>query len=265
MTIRRTIQGAGFGLPLLFVWTLTAADPATLYKEGLRLFAAGDSNAAIAAFQESIRLRPSDAPAWMALGVVYAAGADYQRSEEPFHRACLLNSRLPNACLYYGRALYLLDRFEQAIKVLRTALESDPRNAQLYRIEALALEGSGKSDAAAAAFLEAIRLNSPSAPNEDPAIDYAVFLYREGRATEALAPLEKALERHPDAGRAHLELGCVLLALDRVQEAAAQLERATALDPQTPRGHLLLGKAYQRLGKDGLARKELDQGSRTVK
>ena len=265
MTIHRTIQGAGFGLPLLLVWTLAAADPEALYKEGLRLFAAGDSNAAIAAFQESIRLRPSDAPTWMALGVVFAASGDYQRAEEPFHRACLLNSKLPNACLYYGRALYLLDRFEEAISVLRTALESDPRNVQLYRIEALALEGAGKSGEAEAAFLEAIRLDGPSLPNEDPAIDYGVFLYREGRAADALTPLKKAIERHPDAARAHLELGCVLLSLDRLPEAAAHLERATALDPQNARGHLLLAKAYQRLGKDALARKELDQGSRTVK
>jgi Flp pilus assembly protein TadD len=275
VTIRRTIQGAGFGLPLLFAagfglpllfaLTLAAADPAALYKEGLRLFAAGDSNAAIAAFKESIELRPAGAPAWMGLGVVYAAGGDYAHAEEPFHRACLLNPKLPDACLYYGRALYLLDRFEQAINVLRTALESDPRNAQLYRIEALALEGAGKSVEAEAAFLQAIRLNGTSAPNEDPEIDYGVFLYRAGRATDALTPLKKATERHPDAARAQLELGCVLLALDRVPEAAAHLQRATALDPRTPRGHLLLGKAYQRLGKSSLAAKELDQGSRTVK
>jgi Tfp pilus assembly protein PilF len=57
----------------------------------------------------------------------------------------------------------------------------------------------------------------------------------------------------------------VLLALDRAEQAAARLERATALDPQGARGHLLLGKVYQRLGKNELARKELDQGSRTVK
>jgi Tfp pilus assembly protein PilF len=60
-------------------------------------------------------------------------------------------------------------------------------------------------------------------------------------------------------------LGCVLLALDRVAEAAQHLERATAADPTNLRGHLLLAKAYQRLGKNDLARKELDQGSRTVK
>jgi len=208
---------------------------------------------------------PSDAVKWKALGVSRATRGDYGGAEEPFHRACLLAPKLPDACLYFGRTLYLLDRFEQAVHVLQTALENDPGNAQIYRIEAMALEASGKTDEADVAFRQALRLDRNSPPNEDPAIDYGVFLYRQGRAEAALEPLQSALQRHPDASRAQLELGCALLALDRVEQAAAHLEQATALDPQGSRGHLLLGKAYQRLGKSELARKELDQGSRTVK
>ncbi len=248
-------------LALLFV----ADDPDVLYKEGLRLFAEGQPAAAVASFRKSLELRPTDAATWKALGVVHAALGDYTRAEEPFHRACLLDAKLPDACLYFGRALYLLDRFEQSVNVLRTALLSDPRNAQILRIEALALEASGKTAEAESAFREAIRLDKNSPPNEDPAIDYGVFLYRQGRAEAALEPLQAAVQRHPDAARAQLELGCALLELDRVEQAATHLERATALDPQAPRGHLLLAKAYQRLGKSELARKELDQGSRTVK
>jgi tetratricopeptide (TPR) repeat protein len=208
---------------------------------------------------------PSDAAKWKALGVTHAAQGDYAGSEEPFHRACLLDPKLTDACLYFGRTLYLLDRFDQAVNVLRTTLANDPRNPEIYRIEALALEALGKADEAGAAFRQAIALNKDSAPNENPAIDYGVFLYRSGRAEAALGPLQAAVRRYPGAARAQLELGCVLLALDRVELAAAHLERATALDPQGARGHLLLGKAYQRMGKNELARKQLDQGSRTVK
>lgn len=250
----------------LLALTLTAADdPGALYREGLRLFSEGQAQAAIDSFQKAIALRPSDAAAWKALGIVHAARGDYGRAEEPFHRACLLNPHLPDACLYLGRTLYLLDQFEQAVNVLRAALENDPRNAQIYRIEGLALEASARANEAESAFRQAMRLDKNSPLNEDPAIDYGVFLYRAGRAEEALDPLQAAVERHPNAARAQLELGCALLALDRAEQASARLERATALDPQGARGHLLLGKAYQRLGKSDLARKELDQGSRTVK
>jgi Flp pilus assembly protein TadD len=77
--------------------------------------------------------------------------------------------------------------------------------------------------------------------------------------------LESVLKRHPDAQRAHLELGCVLLALDRLPAAESHLERAAALDPQSSRAHLLLGKTYMRLGKTEAAEEHLRQGSRTVR
>ncbi len=242
-----------------------AADPEALYREGLRLMARGDSQAAADSFRQALAISPNYAEAWKALGVVYAAAGDTARAEEPFHRACLLNPKLPDACLYFGRALYLLDRFPDAIAVVKTALESDPNNAQLYRIQALALEGSGKMEEAEAAFREAIRNEKNSAANEDPSIDYGVFLYRGGRAAQAIEPLSAAVAHHPESGRAQLELGCALLSLERVNEAAPHLEKAATLDPSNSRAHLLLGKAYERMGKTALARRELDQGSRMVK
>jgi len=206
-----------------------------------------------------------DAASWMAQGVDFAKAGDIVRAEAAFHRACLLDPKFPDACLYLGRTLYLLDRFSDAINVLKTAGESDPQNARIWRVEALALEGAGKAEEAGAAFRRAIELERDSTLNEDPSIDYGVFLYRSGRAEAALTPLEAAVMRHPDASRAQLELGCALLSLDRLNEAAAALEKATALDPNNPRGHLLLGRAYQRLGKTELAKRELAHGSLTVK
>lgn len=235
MTLGTSIKGAGFGLPLFFVLGLGAADD-------------------------------REAASWMAAGAESAAHGDYIRAEASFHKACLLRPKLPDACVYFGRTLYLLDRFEESIKVLRTSLETGPpATGELYRILALSLQASGKADEAEAAYREAMRLPRSPRPDEDPAIDYGVFLYRAGRAEASLEPLRAAASRRPEASRAHLELGCALLALDRLDEAATHLQRATTLDPSNARAHLLLGKTYQRLGKSELAAKELDQGSRTAK
>jgi Flp pilus assembly protein TadD len=172
---------------------------------------------------------------------------------------------LPDACLYYGRALYLLNGFQRALDVLRRALKSEPDNSQIHRLMALSLEALGETDAAGASFQKALQADRGSTPNDDPGIDYGVFLYRQGRAEQAVEPLENVVKRHPDAGRAHLELGCVLLALDRLPQAEAHLERAVALDPQSGRSHLLLGKVYLRLGKQAAGEEQLRQGSLTVK
>lgn len=190
-----------------------------------------------------------------------ASVGDYTRAEEPFHRACLLDPLLPDACLYFGRTLYLLDRFEPALDVLRRA----PQSGQVHRIEALCLAALGRAGEAETAFRQAMSLPNHAAPDDDPGIDYGVFLFRQGRAEEALGPLRSAVQRHPGAARGQMELGGVLLALDQVPEAAEHLEKAVSLNGRSARAHLLLGKAYRRLGKNDLAQRELDQGSRTVK
>jgi len=196
---------------------------------------------------------------------VHAGRGDYARAEQPFRQACTLNPALPDACLFYGRVLYLQDQFSAALDVLRSAMRRDEGNAQIRRIAGLCMEGLGRNEEAESVFQSAIRLEHGSHPDEDPAIDYGVFLYRRGRAEKAIEPLEIALRRHPDSARAQLELGCVLLSLGRAEEATGRLERAVALNSAVPRAHLLLGRAYQQLGKTELAARELDQGSRTVK
>lgn len=240
-------------------------DPGKIYQEGMRLFAEHNTEAAIAAFERVVSLRPKNAAAWKALGVVHASQRNYEAAEEPLHRSCELNPALTDACVYYGRILYLLNRFQPAVQVLRSALVNDRENVEIHRLLGLSLEGLGHADEASGEFRDAIRLYRGSSRNEDPGIDYGVHLFRLGHAEEAVAPIEAALVRHPDAARAHLELGSVLLALDRLQEAESHLERAATLDPQSSRAHLLLGKVYLRLGKTKAGEEQLAQGSRTVK
>ena len=240
-------------------------DAEQLYRQGERLFAERNFDDAIAAFQRSTELRPQYAPAWKALGVVFASRGDFESAEAPFRNACERQPSLSDACLYYGRTLYLLNRFQSALAVLHRTLQQEPRNAEAYRLLALSLEGLGKAAEAGDAFREALRLNRFSLPDEDPGIDYGVFLTRQGHPEQAIGPLEDALKRHPDSARGHLELGCTLLELDRLTDAADHLEKSIALDPRAARAHLLLGKVYLRLGKTEAAEQHLRQGSRTVK
>ena len=45
-----------------------------------------------------------------------------------------------------------------------------------------------------------------------------------------VAPLEALLKLHPDAARAHLELGCVLLSIDRLNEAGVPCGQIYSID-----------------------------------
>ena len=252
---------AVFGIPGFGEFCAAAQSAEELYRSGTQLFAERRPAEATSALERSVQLRPGYAVAWKALGVVYASQGDYRRAEPPFRNACEQQPGLADACLYYGRTLYLLNQFDPALRVLRAALRTDKSNSQIYRLLALSEEALGQVSDAAAAFQTAIRLHRGGVPDEDPRIDYGVFLFRLGRAEQALDPLQDALQRYPDAPRAHLELGCVLLALDRLPEAQVHLERAIALDSLSSRAHLLLGKVYLRLGKVEAAEEHLRLGS----
>lgn len=250
---------------LLFLAAFAAQGPEESCRAGVKLFSEGKLGAAAATLESTVALHPKDALCWKALGVVYAAQSKFDLAETPLRKACDLNPKLEDACLYYGRVLYLRDRFDTALHVLRGALRNDKRSGRIHRIIALSLEGLGRAPEAEASFQEAIRLERDSPADEDPGIDYGVFLFRQGRSEAALSPLEAALARHPASPRAHLEWGRALLALDRAEAAVLHLEQAVALNPESSRAHLLLGKAYLRLGKTEAAAEHLRQGSRTVK
>jgi len=236
-------------------------DSPDVCRSGRRLFAQGQTIEAIDALWSCVSREPRNAGAWATLGAAHASRGDYEGAEKPFRIACELSPSLPDACLYYARTLYLLNRFAAALEVLEKA----PATNQTTRVRGLCLEALGRITDAEKAFLDAIRMSGAAPGDEDPAIDYGVFLFRQGRPGQALDPLETAIKRRPENARAHLELGAVLLALDRVSEAESQLQRAVALDPRSARAHLLLGKALMRLGRAEAARAHLDQGSRTVK
>ena len=154
-------------------------DADELFRQGGRLFAERKIDAAIAAFQRSVALRPGYAPAWKALGVVFASRGEFDRAETPFFNACERQPSLPDACLYYGRTLYLLNRFQPAIDVLRPIVQQDRENPEAYRLLALSPEALGQAVEAGDAFRQAVRFNRGSAPNEDPGI-ITVFSCRQG-------------------------------------------------------------------------------------
>jgi Flp pilus assembly protein TadD len=227
----------------------------SLYQEGLRLFAERQTGAAIEALQRSVGLDPGNALAWRALGVVLASAGETARAEESFRNACERRPGLENACLYHGRTLYLLDRFPPALEVLRKAQKVN-EGAEVHRLMALCLEALGRIEEAESEFRTALKLPANGAPDEDAGIDYGVMLFRQGRAEQALEPLRGAVARRGGSARAHLELGCVLLALDRIEEAAGELERSLAIRDSS-RAHMLLAKACQRMGRHDEAEKHL--------
>ena len=242
---------------------LASADD--LYRQGIDAFQAGRHDAAIVALTEASKAAPRNAQTWKALGVVHASRSDYEHADQPFERACSLAPDLTDACYYYGRNLYAMNRFEPALAALRKALPKDGRPWRVHLGIAQALEALGRDAEAAKEFDAAVGgwTGSPrdarGTADFDPRMHQAVFLFRQGRAAEALAPARAAVAEFPSAARPRFELGRVLYQLGELENAAAELEKAVAYGYGSP-AHLLLGKTYLRLGRAADAEKHLAAG-----
>lgn len=245
--------------PFLVLLAALAGDAEQDYRRGVALFQQGKPIEALQALEAAVKSRPKFAEAWKVMGVVYAAQGDYPMAEPVFEKACRLAPKLEDACFYHGRVLYLLNRFDDALAILKPLSKSDPR---AHRIIALCLDGLGRWPEAEAAYRQAIR-HDPG--GEDPRIDYGVALVRQGEARQALSYLREAEKADRQPARASLELGRALVQLDRLQEALPYLQKCVSLEPQSASGHLLLGRVYLRLGMPDRAKVHLELGARAIR
>ena len=190
----------------------------------------------------------STAVEWLAEGVSHAQRGDYLLAEPAFAQACRLEPALPDACFFLGRALYFLDRYEDALAPLRRSLPAAGGGgaARVHTAIAQSLEALGRASEAEASFAQALAARPRLA---EPRVKYGLFLLRQGRTTEAVAPLRDALQIDAAQPEGCLELGRALYQLDRLGEALPHLRRAAELNPKSAQAHALLARVYRRLGR----------------
>jgi tetratricopeptide (TPR) repeat protein len=227
------------------------------YEKGVVLFEKGDAAGAVLFLARAAEANPRDARAWKALGVAWAAQSAYAQAEPAFRRACDLDPKLEDACYYEARALYALDRYQPSLEVLQQ-LDTKPAKVRLAIAEDL--EALGRASEAETEFKAATALGRGAEPQSG--IAYGRFLVRQGRFSEAVAPLEAVLQRFPNSAEAYIHLGRALLEQGKLSEAIARLERAVALDATSVQAHLLLANAYVRAGRSNDAQPHFEAARR---
>jgi tetratricopeptide (TPR) repeat protein len=227
------------------------------YEQGVALFDSGQFAAALPFLERAAKADPQNAQKWKAVGVTYAALKKYADAEETLGRACRLDYKVPDACFFYARTLYALDRYEDSLAALEHA---DPRSWRARLARAVALEALSRADRAEHEFRESLSLCRNADPS--PAAAYGRFLIRQARAPEAIPRLEEALTHHPNNPEAHLWLGRALFDTNKFTDALPHLERAVALIPTSAQAHLLLAKTYIRLNRPTEAEPHLQKAAK---
>jgi Flp pilus assembly protein TadD len=250
---------AAEAVPILSEFVRTHPDSAdgNLYL-GLAYFRSGNASLAKPLLLRATELSPKDVRAWKMLGLVIAS-IDPADAVMPLAKACELGPRDEEACYYLGRTLSTLGRYESARGAFEKALRIAPSESKVQRAIALNFAAMGMAAEAETHFRLAIQAKKQMA-GEDPRVDYGAFLFRQGRVSDALAPLQMALRDAPGSARANLELGRVLLHLEKLQDAASYLEKATSIEPTNANAHLLLGRVYLRLGRNAEGEREMELG-----
>ena len=205
--------------------------------------------------------QPESAEEWRKAGLAKVSEGQLKQATTPLQKACALEKPPGDSCYYLGRNLQALGQFEDAAKAFDLALGAAPATlaARVLRATALNYSALGKNEEAERTFRKALDAGGDGV--SDVRIDLGAFLFRQGREAEASKLLEAAVKADPKSARANLESGRVLLQLDRLKEAAQRLKEAVRLNPSDHNGHLLLGRAYQRMGRDGDAERELQLGA----
>jgi serine/threonine protein kinase len=200
------------------------------YLRGVDLYALNDFAAAIRVLERSVSLDPAYALAWAQLGRAYTTNAslqfggreDYSKAQEAYQRSMALDPALLEPRVYLANLLTDTGRAEEAVPLLRAALQRNPNFAEAhwelgyaYRFAGMLKESVAESETA--------RQHEPSVKRNSSAIngylylgDYAKFLaslpaadsayvlfyrgfgeYYQGESAVASADFDRAFESDP--------------------------------------------------------------------
>ena len=249
-----------------------------------------ERDAALEAYETSLRIQPQDARTRLALGQFLLERDDPQRAVEQLRVAVEKEPKLPGALTSLGRAYGRVGDTTSAVAILRRAVELDPadqesryslgqllltmgheeegrKELETYRQIADQVSQADRHFDAATAFLAAGKTADAQklleqvlvlAPNYSPALGaLGNVLVERGRPKEAVDVFSRAADLNPLSDSIHFGFGRALFRTNKLAEALEETRRAIVLDDQNPHYHRQMGEIYLKSGKTTEGRAEM--------
>ncbi len=200
------------------------------YLRGVDLYSLNEFAAAIQLLEKSATMEPNYAPTWAHLGRAYTTNAslrfggreDYGKAQAAYEKAIALNPALVEPRIYMANLLTDTGRVEQAVPLLRSALQTSPNNAEAHWELGYAYRFAGMLDQSVAEC-EKARQNNPQVKINSSALNSYLYLGEYAKFMQSL-PIN-------DSTYILFYHGFGSYYLNNYEQAARDFDRAFDLEP----------------------------------
>ncbi|MEW6358847.1 MAG: tetratricopeptide repeat protein [Planctomycetota bacterium] len=203
---------------------------------------------AIEYYRKAVELSPWEACFWWDLGLIQSHMGEYGKALEYLHKASETNPSLQDRIAAdIGGARLAMGSYSEAVPPLSKALASDPSNAKIAGLLALAYEQLGNYGEALAVCDQAM--------NTSPETHAALLPQRH------LIQLKIALKESGPSADLLAQLGSIALMLGRTDAAVDYFEQAVGQDPRKAALRCFLANAFSAKQEFGKAEDQLRQAA----
>ncbi len=267
-----------------------------IFKKAMKLWKAGQDDAAIAGFTEVIRINPEISAAYFARGSLHSEKGSFDMAIADFTESI---RRTPDAMTYRlrgdvhrsigdsvnaisdytdsirldpmdpgtfsarGRAYFSAGDYERALADFTDAIRLDPNNASAYHARAICLinpEGREDVISAIADFTAAIRLD----PKHAGAYYMRGIVYHHRKAdyVNAIADYTNVIRLEPSNVAAYVSRGQSYGAIEDYDSAIADFTDAIRLDPKNAKAYFMRGVSHHFSGQRARAERDFTEAKR---
>ena len=165
------------------------------FYRGIEFAQKGDTDKALADFEQSADISPKSAAVFQAIGQGYRFKGNLDRAVEAYTEAITIEPDEPNNHFYRAAVLLEQGKFDAAVDDYSAAIDLDPEDGDFYNARGVATETAGDLDTAIDDYTTAIE------KKPDFAIAFANrgdARLQQGAMADAIADYSKAIELAPD-------------------------------------------------------------------
>jgi tetratricopeptide (TPR) repeat protein len=215
-----------------------------LVELGNLLYAANESEEAIASYDQALKFKPDYHEAWNNRGIALGNLERFEEAIASYDQALKFKPDYHEAWYNRGIALRKLERFEEAIASYDQALKIKPDKHEAWYNRGNALDDLERFEEAIASYDQALKFK----PDYHEAWNNRGYALDElERFEEAIASYDQALKFKPDYHEAWNNRGIALRKLGRFEEAIASYDQALKIKPDDHEAWYNRGIALRKL------------------